>query len=104
MGERSLDSFVARPPGNRDPVRFEPGAAMRSIRPETWRGRSADAQSKSCYKQNSMVFVWNGRITNVFGPQKEKARPRVDFCNLPREERSVEKEVRNFLFESAVTH
>jgi hypothetical protein len=39
-----------------------------------------------------------------FRATEEKGWPRADSCNLTREWRSPEKEVRIFLFESAVTH
>ena len=38
------------------------------------------------------------------GPQKEKGGTRQNFYNPTREAHTSEKEVRNFLFHSAVTH
>jgi hypothetical protein len=62
------------------------------------------ADTKYCRKPKYVVFIRNGRITIAFRAAGENRRSRTHSCNLAREWRTLEKEVRNFLFQSTVTH
>jgi hypothetical protein len=64
--------------------------------------KSLDAES--CHKPKFVVFIRNGRITITLSGDRRKGAARSLFCNLMREWRSLEKGLRIFLFESALTH